>query len=556
MAARLLVIGLLFLHLAVRLEARETAPQTIDRLLAASRAKIGVQAAPPADDAEFVRRVYLDLAGRIPTRDEAERFVKDRKPDKRPALIDDLLAGGEFAVHWRENLHVLLTGGTPFAGNAEWRRWLETSLKQNRKWDDMVRTMLRARSDKAADVGAEQFLVSRLAQGPTGLDLAARDVSRFFFGVDIQCARCHQHPEVDQWKQESYWGMAAYFNRSYPLAVKGRTYLAERATGEITYPRKGKLQTARPMFLTGEKLVEPAAPSPKPAPKGKPATPAEDPALYLVAPEAAPVKTRVPVPKFSRREKLIETAVNGKNPYFKKAIVNYVWAQLMGRGLVEPLDQMHEGNPATHPELLDFLADDFVAHQFDLRYLVRTIANSQAYQLSSRYPATKRRPEETTYAYSPLRPLSTHQLAVSVLVATGYFEEFAARADARTRSDAGLLRGKWEAQSLGTLAVLVKNLDAGTDPFQPGVREALFQANSREFSALIAKGPLVKRLAGQRDDAALVNAAFLAVLSRTPTKEEMDQLQVYLRKRTDRRAAACEQIVWALVTSSEFRFNH
>jgi hypothetical protein len=533
--------------------AAETVSQVIDRLVGAALAKDKIQLAGLADDAEFVRRIYLDLVGRIPTREEAERFVNDRSTAKRARLIDSLLASGEFAQHWRENLNALLMGGPAFGGNPEWRAWLETSLRANRKWDDLARAMLRARPAKPEEAGASQFLLARLTQGDSGLDLATRDVSRFFFGVDIQCARCHRHPEVDQWKQESYWGMAAYFVRSYPVAVQGKTFLAERAVGEVNYTPKGKPpRTAPPTFLTGEKLSEPARNKPAP----KPPAPAEDPADYLVAPEAAPQKTRVPVPRFSRREKLVEVAINSKSPYFKRAVVNYLWAQLLGRGLVEPVDQMHEGNPPSHPELLNYLADDLAAHQFDLRYLIRSVCNSQTYQRSSRYPANLPRPAEATYAVGAVRPLSLHQLANSLMVAAGYFETFKMAVDAKTRADPSALRARFEGQYLGRLSSLVTNLDSGGEPYQPGVREALFQANSPEFAGFVAVGGLGKRLALLKDDAALVREAYLCTLSRLPAREEEERMRQYLRARPDRRAVACEQLVWALITSSEFRFNH
>jgi len=556
---------LLFFLLPLRL-AGETPSQAIDRLIAAARVQAKATPAPLSDDGEFLRRLYLDLIGRIPTREELQRFVNDRASDKRAKVIDTMLAGGEFATHWRENLKAHLTGSPAFTGNSEWRAWLETALQKNRKWDDLARTILLARADKPEDAGAAPFLVSRLAQGPSGLDLVTRDVSRLFFGVDIQCARCHKHPEVNQWKQVSYWGMAAYFNRSYLIPIKGKMYVAEKATGEVTYPFKGKVIPARPRFLTGETLAEPALPAepmPKPGP-GKPAQPgkpqaaaAEDPALYRVAPEAGMVKTRVPVPKFSRREKFVELAVSGKNPFFKRAIINYVWAQFLGRGLVEPLDQMHDGNPPSHPELLRFLADDFVTHEFDLRHLVRTIANSQTYQLSSRHPAKgKQRPAEETYSYSLVRPLSAHQLANSLMMAAGYYETLKAAADVRTRSDPALLRTRFEAQNLNTLVSLARNLDNGSEPFQPGIREALFQANSPEFAQLITRGGLAGRLAKMKDDANLIQEVYLSILSRQPTKEEVERCRSYLQARITRRAAACEQLVWALVSCSEFRFNH
>jgi hypothetical protein len=397
-----------------------------------------------------------------------------------------------------------------------------------------------------------------LAQGDPGLDTATRDVSRFFFGVDIQCARCHKHPEVREWKQESYWGMAAYLKRSYPLAVKGKTYLAEKASGEVEYATKARgMLTIQPVFLTGEKLVEPVKPV-TPAsnqPAAKAPTPAEDPAAYRIAPETAKEKTRVPVPRFSRREQLVAMAVNGGNPYFKRAAVNLVWSRLMGRGLVEPIDQMHDGNPASHPELLQALAEDFAAHRFDLRHLNRTITNSQTYQLSSRYRPSSPRPAEHAYASAALRPLSLHQLALSLLVATGAYDGLHA-ADPTVRADSASLRRKFEAQHQAVLSALMKNLDTGTEPFQPGIREALYQTNSPGFAELINKGGLARRLANIDNDAQLTREAFLHVLTRFPTAEEVEQVGRYLRARPGRRPAACEQIVWALVTSSEFRFNH
>jgi hypothetical protein len=541
--------------------ADESLPQAIDRLLTAARDRDKVRAVGPADDTEFVRRLYLDLIGRIPTRDEAQHFVADKDPQKRARLIDRLLAGDEFPRHWRENLHVLLMGGPVFAGNAEWRAWLESALRQNQGWDAMARTVLRARSAKPDEAGADQFLVSRFAQGPSGLDLTTRDVSRYFFGVDVQCARCHKHPEVKQWRQESYWGMAAFWNRSYPLAVNGKMYLAERAAGEVEFSgRTGVSKAARPVFLTGDRLAEPPAPAPAPAPKpaagSAPMMPPEDPTAYLVPPETAPQKTRVPVPKFSRREKLVEMAITASNPYFKRAAVNYVWSQLLGRGLVEPVDQMHDANPASHPELLSFLGDDFAAHRFDLRYLIRGITNSQTYQLTSRYPTGAPRPAEATYSCGAIRPLSSHQLALTLVTAAGYLDTLRSGADAKTHTNPGALRARLETVYAGQLTTLVSQLDSGAESFQPGIRAALFQANSSAFAELIARGGLAARLAGIVDDGKLADEACWCVLSRPPSMEECDRLRAYLRARPDRRQAACEQIVWALLASAEFRFNH
>lgn len=538
--------------------ADESFTRIIDREIAIAQRRDGVSPGPVADDPEFVHRVYLDLIGRIPTATEARRFCEDWDSAKRARLIDDLIASSEFVEHWRENLNLVLMGGPAFGGNPQWRAWLERALEQHQGWDTMARTMLLARPDNPDEAGAYQFLLARYNQGASGLDAVTRDVSRAFFGVDIQCARCHKHPEVKQWKQESYWSMAAYFNRSYPVTLKTGQYLAEKATGEVEYTPKGKPATiARPVFLTGEALMEPArtrvaaasAPG-QPAQGGKvQAPPADDPADYIVAPEPGGPKTRVPVPKFSRRAKFVEIAINPGDPYFKRAAVNLIWKQFFGRGLVEPVDQMHDANPASHPELLRFLADAFAAHRFDLHLLIRGIVNSQTYQRTSRYASAMTRPPDTMYALSSVRSLSPHQLALSLLVAAGY-------ADAETEPDAAKLRAKLESQHTGLLTSLVKELDSGTEPYQAGVREALFQSNNASFAEVLRKGGRAAQLSRIADLRMLVHEAYWSVLSRPPSAEEEARLEHYLAARTDRKSAACEQIVWALITSSEMRFNH
>jgi hypothetical protein len=217
---------------------------------------------------------------------------------------------------------------------------------------------------------------------------------------------------------------------------------------------------------------------------------------------------------------------------------------------------MHAANAPSHPELLDHLAADFVAHQYDLQHLIRGIANSRTYQLSSRYPADKPRPADNAFACAAVRPLTLHQLATSLVVAAGALDTLRAGADAAIRNDPGALRTQFEIQYAGQLAGLVKNLDNGSSPYQAGVSEALFQANSREFADLVQKGGLSTRLATLTDDDALMGEVFHSVLARPPTAAENERLRKYLPERAGRRGAACEQLVWALLSSAEFRFNH
>lgn len=516
----------------------------VDREVFGRLRRLHVPPAEPADEHEWVRRLYLDLAGRIPTAAETERFCSSTEPGKREALIDALLNGPEFPKQWRDNLNALLMGRAAFPVQPTWGAWLETCLKEDRGWDRITRDLLLARPEKPEENGSLYFLDARFAQGETGLDTATRDVSRIFFGVDIQCARCHTHPDVTAWQQNAYWGLAAFFGRSYRVQVKGAFYLGEKATGEVQYFGADKNQRpAVPQFLTGVSPQEPTVT-------------AESAELYVVPPEEAKEKTRVPVPKYSRRARFVELAVNAENPYFTRAIVNWVWATLMGRGLVDPIDQMHAGNPPSHPELLDALSGDFARSGYSLRKLIRTVVTSRAYALSSEWKPTRllpERPGAELYAVAAVRPLSMQQLAHSVLTAAGYREQLAG---GEIDPDGGKLRVKLETDLAPQIAEIRKNLDSGTETFQPSVAQALYLANNGPFQQLLERGGLTVRLVRLPDDGEVIRQAYLAVLSRPPAAEEEAAFRQHLKARAERRSAAVSQIVWALVTSSEFRFIH
>jgi hypothetical protein len=518
----------------------------VDREVFGKLRRLRLQPAPAAEDAELVRRLYLDVVGRIPTAEEAQRFVAETDPVKRARLVETLLEGPEYPRHWRDNLNGLLMGrGAP---NPQWTQWLETSLREDHGWDRMAREILLARPESASETGALVFLNSRFGMGDTGLDQVTRDVSRIFFGVDIQCARCHTHPAVASWQQEAYWGLSAFYARSYLLPLKSGTFLAEKATGEVQYFGTDKNQrSAAPVFLTGERPDEPRLAS---ASSGGMVSPgvAESAELYLVPPEEAKEKTRVPVPKYSRRARFVELAVGAQDPYFTRAIVNRVWAMLMGRGLVEPVDQMHAANPASHPALLDALANGLAEHRFSLKWLIRAILTSRTYALGSRW-GHGARPGAELYAVAAVRPMTMAQLANSTLVGAGYWEQ----GDA---ADLGKRRAQLETGFAAQLAELRQKLDSGTEVFQANVSQALYLANSRGFETLIDKGPLVERLAKVTDDGEAVRQAYLAVLSRPPDEEELGGFRKHLAARGDRRRAALQQMVWALLASVEFRFVH
>ena len=531
----------------------------IDRLIAVGHAERGVQPVGPAADEEFLRRVYLDLAGRIPTRGELTAFCASPDPGKRAAAIDSLLAGEEHTLHLANNLNSLLQGQTAFPLSAPWQTYLRTSVAQAKGWDRMTREMLLARppvvqppSGQPTDdlAGAEEFLARRLAV--SSLDLVTRDVTRLLFGVDMQCARCHTHPVVSEWLPESYWGMAAFFNRTYVVQVGGRAQLAERSRGDVSYTTAEK-QTfmALPRFMTGAApaVQPPAAPEdPRSVdrraaafPDAQPGDPRLDnPEEYALPPAA----DAAAVPLYSRRQAFVELAVNSDNPYFARSMVNRVWSWLMGRGLVEPLDQLHLANTASHEELLKMMTAEFVAGGFDLKRLVRSIVYSRTYQMTSAWPVESLgpRPPQAAYAVAAIRPLPPYVYATAMLCSVGAL-------------DSAGDRGTFETQQAERLTHYLKVVDPKSEMFQPSAQLALYLANSEEFDKLIAEGGLAARLVDLPDEA-VVQAAFECVLSRPPSVEEREQGIAYLSQRADRRPDACRQLVWSLVNASEFRFNH
>lgn len=321
--------------------------------------------APAASDGEFLRRLHLDFAGRIPTANEARAFLDSTSPDKRTAAIDGLLASSVFAQHMATTFDVMLMErrGETHIKQPEWWEYLYASFLANKPYDVLVREILSADGTDEKNRAAARFYLDREGEA----NLLTRDVGRIFFGRDLQCAQCHDHPIVDDYLQTEYYGLNAFFSRSFIFTDKDKkTFFAEKADGVVKYQSvfvpdsKGHMRPALP----GEaELVEP---------------------FFARGDEytIAPAENIRPVPKYSRRAKLAELATSGNNRAFNRNIVNRLWAHMMGRGLVEPVDLLHPANPPSHPEVLDLLADEFVRSKFDIKGLMREIALTKAYARS------------------------------------------------------------------------------------------------------------------------------------------------------------------------------
>jgi hypothetical protein len=339
----------------------------IDQMI--SEANLGI-VAPVASDGEFLRRLYLDLTGSIPPSDVTRAFLDDSSEGKREAVVDRLLNSPQFSRHMANVVDVMLMErrAEKHVKNVDWQKYLYESISQNKSWDQLAREILAADGTDEKNRSAAAFYLARDAE-PNGI---TRDVGRIFFGMDLQCAQCHDHPLISSYYQSDYYGIYAFLNRGVLFTDKDKNvFYAEQAEGDVSFTSVFTKESDKtfPRLPTSFEIDEPFFP------KGE---------EYDVAPAD---KVR-PIPKYSRRAKLAELATNGSNRQFNKNIANRLWAHMMGRGLVEPVDLHHADNPPSHPELLELLADQFVAMKYDLRAFLREIALSATYQRSLDAPAT------------------------------------------------------------------------------------------------------------------------------------------------------------------------
>jgi hypothetical protein len=518
--------------------------------------------APPAGDAEFVRRVYLDLAGRIPSVAQTKEFLADSSADKRARLIDRLLDSPDYARRMQQVFDIWLLERRPENAipPAEWQAYLRQSFAENKPYNVLAREILAA--DGVENRPAVKFYLAR--SGET--NVLTRDVGRLFLGMDVQCAQCHDHPLIEDYSQTDYYGIYAYLNRSFIFTdpKEKKAYFAEKAEGEVAFksvfnPSVNE-QNFRPRLRTGQILQEPVLP------KGD---------EYFVPPAKA--NNVRPIPRFSRRQQLAIAATNGTNAYFNANIANRLWHLMMGRGLVHPPGLHHAENPPTHPELLEELAREFVATKFDVKALLRELALSKTYQRSSEVPQgmTAQQSAPGRYAVALLRPLSPEQMAWSLMEAAGMCDTQRAAGAAQLNADPRLrdmvavsakaryLRDRQvEEKAYTALAGNVPpfvNLYGGNagepeQDFQASVHQALFVANGPTIRTWLAT--LAGRLQAVTNPRVAADELYLAALSRLPSDEERAEVIEYLVRRTDNRAAGIQEIAWALVASAEFRFNH
>ncbi|MDR3621098.1 MAG: DUF1549 and DUF1553 domain-containing protein [Paludisphaera borealis] len=478
-----------------------------------------VPPSPPATDAAFLRRASLDLTGAQPSPVEVRRYIGDKDPDKRIKLVDSLLARPEFIAFWRIKFGDLLQISVARQGNGAYRyqEWVDDCLAKNTPWDEMVRTMLTAVGDPTAIGTGGPVNYAMDALEPI---IAAEQSAQRFLGLRMRCAQCHDHP-FDVWTQDDYFGFAAFFAKvqrggmGMPGAMMGKPTIVINPKGQVVHLRTQKPAAAR--------LLD-----------GKPVTIAE---------------------KDDPRAELARWMTAADNPYFAKAAVNWVWAQFFGKGLVDPADDMSRANPAVHPELLDALAKRFATKKFDLRDLIRTVATSQTYGLSSATVAGNER-DTRLFSHQTPRPLTAHQMADALAQATDVPNRFPG-ADPFRRA-IRVADPSVQSMILDTFGRCPRTSACASVQTPPlSLKQSLLLIGGDVVESKVASlnGYLAGVLKLELEPEELVENLYFRTVCRPPTAEESSRWTAELKQATSLQEAA-EDLFWALLNSREFAFNH
>jgi hypothetical protein len=486
----------------------------IDRAIDRRLVEAKVPASAQAGDAAFLRRVALDLTGRIPTAGRVSAFLADRRPDRRRRLIDELLAddtyGRNFGTIWY-HLLVVPTDDNSRAIHPSFKDWLAKQFNRNRAWDQVVTDVLTAQGSRDANP-ATVFWMAQVEGGkvarlkPAG---ALGVASQRFLGTRYQCAECHNHPFTG-FKQTDFWSLAAFFGKT---EVKGASRKAAR---------RGAAPTVQDLPPGTGTLAIPDS-------KGKQVTP------------RFPDGTPLPAGTTSLRTAFARWATSAKNPAFARATVNRLWGHLIGRGLVDPVDDFREDSDPSHPDVLDMLAAEFVASGHDLKYLVRCICNSRAYQRSSDVlPANAT--DDRLCSHGAVKLMSTDVLVESLAIALGK----------PVAGDAGRRRKKAQDARAKFLKLFdtADERDFSTE-YSHGIPQVLQLMNGIE----IDKAPTLLRLQKAGSGAKVIEALYLTTLSRPPTAREMNKASAHV-ERAPTASKGHADLMWALINSSEFIFNH
>jgi hypothetical protein len=503
----------------------------IDEQIFAKLKSLRMNPSELCSDEVFVRRAYLDLLGILPTATEARSFVFDQTSGKRARLIDELLERPEFADFWALKWGDLLRAEERLLdrkGLEDFHRWVRESIAANKPLDQFAREIIAARGSTYEHPAGNFYRANRTAVA------RAECAAQLFLGVRVQCAQCHSHP-FDRWTQDDYYDWTRVFARiDYKVLenrrrdnvdgheFKGEQILFVANKGEVKNPRTDK--QASPRFLGSREAFK--------------ASQNED-----------------------ELSALAQWITSPDNPYFAKVQVNRVWFHLMGRGLVDPIDDFRATNPPSHPELLDLLAADFVDHRFDLRHAIRRIMNSSAYQLSSR-PNETSQEDESNFSHGLVRRLSAEQLLDIQAQVTGVSPRINGYpAGTRATEMAGALPERKRDQKHTEVDQFLAEFGKPPRLLVSECERSCEPTMGQAFQMM--SGPVLQEMLSARDNrlAHLINSGkpaeeiiadlYWSALTRPPAQSELQTFRNYFTKSADRRAAL-EDIAWSLINSKEF----
>jgi hypothetical protein len=514
------VLVLLFAPLLAAAEPKPAERDTATRIDTQFRTAAKDVALPPlAGDDAFIRRVYLDLTGKLPTATEVRQFVSDPSADKRGQLVDRLLGSEAYAVNWARYWRDVVSYHTPASGNyLRWQlydKWWTEQLRRNRPWNEIVTTLVTAEgvNDEVAPVN---YLTSQFGN-PSEI---AATTSRVFLGVQIQCAECHD-AKTERWKREQFHAFAAFFGRAKiiqhkDVANRGTPYAIEaRSEGQYLMTDKkdpGRRIAMQPRFLTGESV----------------AIDADD---------------------QQRREALARFLTDPKNPWFARCHVNRVWTSLMGWGFYPTVIDLGSDQPPRYPEVLDGLAKDFVASGHDMRWLFRTVMQTRAYQSQFQAPPQSHSDAVPTVCPVRLRPEQVFDNLQKALD----FDENDKSIPAPAVSSAPAVQRHSGVRNM-VYQAFKENPSTPAEEVHGTIPQALLLMNStlvQKFTAASGKTVLTDLLQQKKSDAEIVAALYERVLARQPTSEEQTICAKYIAKVGERKEAL-EDVLWSLVNSTEF----
>lgn len=484
----------------------------IDTLVAAKLRKLNLVPSELCSDSEYLRRVYLDLIGTLPTADEGRRFLSDERPDRRERLVDELLVRPEFADLWALRWSDLLRvdrQALEHKGAYAYYRWIRDSFVANKPYDQFVRELITA-DGVLSDSPAGYFYK---VVGDPGQ--RASTLSQVLLGVRIECAKCHHHPS-DRWSQTDYYGMQALLTQASFKPTKRGEMLGAFSDSPTKHPRTGVEIFAHPLG------------------------------------EARPANS----PADDRRAILADWITAPDNRWMARNFVNRIWAQLLGRGIIEPVDDFRATNPPTNPELLDALAAHFVEQKYNFHTLLKTIIASQTYQRSSRPNATNER-DEQNYSRALLKKLDAEVLFDAVCQVTGVPEKFpGVPAGSRAVQLWDSQMNHYFLRQFGRPIRLSACQCERTS--EPSVSQVLHVFNSPKLNAKLTHDG--GRIAGIVDnhsvDGDVVDELYLTFYSRRPSAEEREAGIAYFQSHNSSRRRAAEDIAWSMMNSLEFLFNH